>query len=76
MSNSKKTKWIGEKVDLLLETCMRANKLDGCPSNSFFTLLICLQRSDNDIGGGDVSRDVLYDSVLYAKCDKKYYWRL
>ena len=40
---------------------MRAKKLDGCPSNSFLTLLICLQCSDNDIGGGDVSRDVLYE---------------
>ena len=40
---------------------MRANKLDGCPSNSFLTLLICLQCSDNDIGGGDVSKDVLYE---------------
>ena len=40
---------------------MRANKLDGCPSNSFLTLLICLQCSDNDIGGGDVSRDALYE---------------
>ena len=40
---------------------MRANKLDGCPSNLFLTLLICLQCSDNDIGGGDVSRDVLYE---------------
>ena len=40
---------------------MWANKLDGCPSNSFLTLLIYLQCSDNDIGGGDVSRDVLYD---------------
>ena len=39
--------------------CMRANKLDGCPSNSFLTFLICLQCSDNDFGGGDVSRDVL-----------------
>ena len=39
---------------------MKANKLDVCPSNSFLTLLICLQCSDNDFGGGDVSRDVLY----------------
>ena len=38
---------------------MSANKLDGYPSNSFLTLLICLQFSDNDIRGGDVSRDVL-----------------
>ena len=41
---------------------MRANKLDCCPSNSFLALLICLQCSDNDIGGGDVSRDVLYET--------------
>ena len=40
---------------------MWANKLDGCPSNSFLTLLIYLQCSDHDIGGSDVSRDVLYD---------------
>ena len=40
---------------------MEANKLHGCPSNLFLTLLICLQCSDNDIGGGDVSRDVLYE---------------
>ena len=60
MSNSKKTKCIGEKVALYLETCMRADKRDGCPSNSFLTLLICLQCSDNDIGGDDVSKDLLY----------------
>ena len=40
---------------------MQANKLNGFPSNSFLTLLICLQYSDNDFGGGDVSRDVLYE---------------
>ena len=40
---------------------MEANKLDGWPANLFLTLLICLQYSDNNFGGGDVSRDVLYD---------------
>ena len=40
---------------------MQVNKLDGCPSNLFLTLLICLQCSDNDFWGGDVSRDVLYE---------------
>ena len=40
---------------------MRAKKLDGCPSNSFLILLICLQCSDNDFGGGDVSSNVLYE---------------
>ena len=40
---------------------MQANKFDGCPSNSFLTLLIYLQCSDNEFGGGDVSVDVLYD---------------
>ena len=40
---------------------MQANKLDGCPSNLLLTLLICLQYSDNDTGGGDVSRDVLHE---------------
>ena len=40
---------------------MRVNKNDGCPSNLFLTLLICLQCSGNDIGVGDVSRDVLYE---------------
>ena len=40
---------------------MWANKLDGCSFNSFLTLLICSQCSNNDIGGGDVSRDDLYE---------------
>ena len=40
---------------------MRVNKLYGCPSNSFLTLLICLQCGGNDIGGGYVSRGVLYE---------------
>ena len=61
MFSSKNTKCIGEKVAIYLETCMEANKLDGSPSNSFLTLLICLQCSDNNSGGGDISRDVLYD---------------
>ena len=39
---------------------MKASKLDGCPSNSFLTLVICLQCSDNNFGGGDVSSNVLY----------------
>ena len=42
---------------------MGANKLDGLPSNFFLTLLICLQCSDNDTGWGDVSRDVLNETV-------------
>ena len=54
---------------------MRANKLHGRPPNSFLILLICLQCSDNDIGGGDVSRDVLYEpgkslgmiSIVFAR---------
>ena len=65
---------------------MQANKRHGCSSNSLLTLLICLQCSDNDIGGGDVSRDVLYEpgskvdliSVVfssYLSCLPKYYWR-
>ena len=60
MPNSKMTKWTGEKVALQLETCIRDNKLDGCPSNSFLTLLICLQYSENNIGRGNISQDVLY----------------
>ena len=40
---------------------MEANKPDGWLSNSFLTLLICLQCNDKDFAGGDVSRDVLYD---------------
>ena len=61
MTNSKDTKCIREKVALGLESCMQANKLDGCSFNSFLALLICLQCSDNQFGGGDVSRDVLYE---------------
>ena len=63
---------------------MEANKLDGCPSNSIVTLSICLQCSDNDFGGGDASKDVLYEPggnvdlisvvfarvILYTKGDK------
>ena len=65
-------------VDLIVgdRICMEVNKLGGCPSNLFLTLLICLQCSDNDFGGGDVSRDVLYDpggkveliSVVFSRC--------
>ena len=40
---------------------MQANRLDGCPSKSFFTLLICLQCSDNNFGGSVVTRHVLYE---------------
>ena len=51
---------------------MQTNKLDGCPSNSFLTSLICLQCSDNDFGG----EDVLYEpggkvnmiSVVFSRC--------
>ena len=39
---------------------MEVNK-DGWPSNSFLTLLIYLQCSENDFDEGDVSRDVLYE---------------
>ena len=54
---------------------MRANKLHARTSNSLLILLICLQGSDNDIGGGDVSRDVLYEpgnslgmiSIVFAR---------
>ena len=41
---------------------MQTNKLDGCSSNSLLALLVCLQCTENDFGGGDVSRDVLYES--------------
>ena len=55
---------------------MQPNKLDGCPSNSFLTLLICLQCGDNDFGGGDVSSNVEYEpedkvdliSIVFSKC--------
>ena len=54
---------------------MQANRLDGYPANSFLTLLICLQCSDNDFGG-DVSSDVLYEPggkvdlirVVFSRC--------
>ena len=41
--------------------CTQANKLDDGPSNSFLTFFTCLQCSDNGFGGGNVSRDVLYE---------------
>ena len=59
MSNSRKTKWAGEKLTLYSKTCVEVNKLDGWLSNSFLTLLICLQCNDKIFGGDDVSRDVL-----------------
>ena len=40
---------------------MEASKLDGWPSSWFLALLIYLQCNDNDLGGGDVLRDVLYE---------------
>ena len=55
---------------------MRVNKLGGWSSSSFLSLLICLQCSDNDFGGGDVSRDALYelggkiDLISVVKRDK------
>ena len=39
---------------------MQANRLDSYPYTSFLTLLISLQCSNNDFGGGNVSKDVLY----------------
>ena len=45
---------------------MQANKLDRYPSNSFLTLLICLQCSDNHFG--DVSREVLHDPWVGLTC--------
>ena len=33
----------------------------GQQNYSFLTILICLQCNDNNFGGGDVSRDVLYE---------------
>ena len=64
---------------------MQADRLDGCPSTSFLTLLICLQYRGNDFGGGDVSRDVFHEprgrvdllrvvfflAVKYTKRNKK-----
>ena len=46
---------------------MQANRLDGCHSTSFLTLLVRLQCSDDNVGGGDVSRDALY--VLGGRVD-------
>ena len=40
---------------------MQGNKLDVSSSISFLALLICLQCSDNDFGGGDVASNVLYE---------------
>ena len=36
-------------------------RLDSCSSTLFLNLLIFLLHSDNNIGGWDVSRDVLYE---------------
>ena len=54
---------------------MRANKLDGCLSNSFLTLMICLQCSDNDLGGCHVSRNVLYEPVGKVDLTRAIFYR-
>ena len=41
---------------------MQAKKLDGCPSTTLLTLFISLQCSDNNLGGGSQTRDVLHVS--------------
>ena len=47
---------------------MQANRLDACLSTSFLTLLLVrLQCSDKNFGGGGVSRDAL--SVLGDRVD-------
>ena len=48
------------KAALKSETCMQAKKLDGCSSASFLAILICLQYSDNNFWGSDISSNVLY----------------
>ena len=40
---------------------MNNNKLEGQQQQTFSILLSCLQCSDNDFGGGDVSTDVFYE---------------
>ena len=72
MPNSKKIKYIGQKFALELETCMQANKLDGWPSKSFLTLLICLQCSDKIFGR---SRDVLYHPGRKAELSRAIFLR-
>ena len=46
---------------------MKANRFDDCLSNSFSTLLICLQCCHNHFEGGHASNDVLH--VLGDKVD-------
>ena len=58
MSSSKNTKYNRVKDGFLLETCLYPNKVDGCPSTLFSTLLICLQYIGNHFEGDYVSRDV------------------
>ena len=53
---------------------MRAQKLDGWPSSSLLTFLICLQCNDNNIGGGDISRDVLYEPGVKADLISVVFW--
>ena len=72
VSCSRNTKYIGVKVASLLETCMYANRLDSYPFTSFPTLFICLQCCYNNIGGGDVSRDILLVKKVYDGSDNSY----
>ena len=59
MSRSRNTKCIGVKA-ALSETCLQDNRLDGFPSTSFLTVLICLECCDTNFVGDYVSRDVLF----------------
>ena len=40
---------------------MQTNRLHGCPFTSFLILMICLQCSDNDFGGGNILNNILHD---------------
>lgn len=59
MSSSKNTKCNRVKDAFLLETCLYPNKVDGCSSTLFWSL-ICLQYIGNHFEGDYVSRDVFY----------------
>ena len=46
---------LGKRMSYNQRLACRLTNFYGCPFNSFLTLLVCLQCSDNDFGGGVVT---------------------
>ena len=58
---------LGKRMSYNQRLACRLTDFYGCPFNSFLTLLVCLQCSDNDFGGGVVTKDVFYEPEKITK---------